>query len=90
MTDDLGRKPMSRVRSGLMGHAVSFACLHLKRERQLTWQCLRTGFRRCSLGCGGLIAACHAADALVRQFAVGRPAEQGVVYQGSKDAFCQA
>jgi len=37
MADDLDRKPMSRIRGGLVCHAMSFACLPLKRQGQLTW-----------------------------------------------------
>jgi hypothetical protein len=36
VADDLGRMP--RIRGGLVGHAVSFARLPLKRQRQLTGQ----------------------------------------------------
>jgi hypothetical protein len=38
IADDLGRKPMPRICRGLVGHAVSFACLPLKRHQQLTCQ----------------------------------------------------
>jgi hypothetical protein len=43
MTDDPGRKPLSRKRGGLVCHAVSFARPSLKRQGQLTWQCHWTG-----------------------------------------------
>ena len=35
VADDLGRKPMPRIRGGLVRHAVSIGCLPLKRHRQL-------------------------------------------------------
>jgi hypothetical protein len=39
MTDDLGRKPMPGIRSGLECHAVSLAYRPPKRQPRLTWQC---------------------------------------------------
>ena len=39
MADDLGRKPMPRIRGGLECHDVSLAHLPLKRQQRLTWQC---------------------------------------------------
>jgi len=39
LADDLGRKPVPRIREGLDRHAVSVAHLLLTRQRRLTWQC---------------------------------------------------
>jgi hypothetical protein len=39
MADDLSRKPMPMTRGGFVAHAVTFARLLYKRQRQLSWQC---------------------------------------------------
>jgi hypothetical protein len=43
MADDLGRKPMPRIRGGFECHVASLAHLILKRQRRLTWQCRHRG-----------------------------------------------